>query len=242
MPEIVARGRPPKVQACGFCHLPTGNGRPENVRLAGLPHDYIVAQMKDWRDGTRRSSAQGRLPTDLMATLAREVTEEEAAAAAAYFSALTATSYLRVEETRLAPETEIAGWVFKLRGNGAGVPIGQRIIEAPEDFERFERRDPKTAYVAFVPEGSIARGKEYAETWGENGSLACAACHGERLAGAGSIPGLAGRSPSYIVRQLHDFKTGARRGVGGAAMTPVVEDMSDAQMLALAAYLASLPL
>jgi hypothetical protein len=35
MPEVVAHGRKPSVYACGYCHLPDGNGRPENASLAG---------------------------------------------------------------------------------------------------------------------------------------------------------------------------------------------------------------
>ena len=58
MPNIVAFGRKPAVQACGYCHLPTGNGRPENARLAGLPYDYIVGELKAYREGKRRSSRE----------------------------------------------------------------------------------------------------------------------------------------------------------------------------------------
>jgi hypothetical protein len=35
MPEVVAHGRKPNVYACGYCHLPNGQGRPENSSLAG---------------------------------------------------------------------------------------------------------------------------------------------------------------------------------------------------------------
>jgi cytochrome c553 len=55
------------------------------------------------------------------------------------------------------------------------------------------------------------------------------------------VPGIAGRSPSYIVRQLYDFKHGARGGNGSELMKPVVEALSVDNMLALAAYAASLP-
>ena len=48
MPEVVARGRQPDVRACGFCHLPNGQGRPENSSLAGLPSAYIEQQMADF--------------------------------------------------------------------------------------------------------------------------------------------------------------------------------------------------
>src|SRR5579862_4734236 len=56
MPEVVAHGRKPSVQACGYCHLPNGQGRPENASLAGLSADYITQQLTDYRNGLRRSS------------------------------------------------------------------------------------------------------------------------------------------------------------------------------------------
>src|SRR5882757_9143409 len=52
-PPIVRQGHPPDQHACGYCHLPEGNGRPENAALAGLPADYIVRQLGDMRSGAR---------------------------------------------------------------------------------------------------------------------------------------------------------------------------------------------
>jgi hypothetical protein len=57
MPDIVARGRPPEVYACGYCHTPSGQGRPENASLAGLPAAYIVQQLADFKSGARRSAS-----------------------------------------------------------------------------------------------------------------------------------------------------------------------------------------
>ena len=48
-PPVVASGRRPDVRACGFCHLPNGQGRPENSSVAGQPAEYIVQQMRDYR-------------------------------------------------------------------------------------------------------------------------------------------------------------------------------------------------
>ena len=53
-------------------------------------------------------------------------------------------------------------------------------------------------------------------------------------------PPLAGRSPSYIVRQLFDLKVGTRRGVMSRFMRPVVADLSTLDMLNIAAYVSSL--
>ena len=41
----------------------------------------------------------------------------------------------------------------------------------------------------------------------------CASCHGPDLKGVGQIPGIAGRSTNYVVRQLYDVKHGFRTGV-----------------------------
>ena len=53
-PEIVLIGRPGGANACGYCHLPGGEGRPENASLAGLPADYIKAQIAAFRSGARK--------------------------------------------------------------------------------------------------------------------------------------------------------------------------------------------
>jgi cytochrome c553 len=57
----------------------------------------------------------------------------------------------------------------------------------------------------------------------------------------GPIPGLAGRSPSYLVRQLYDFQHGMRAGPWSPLMAPNVIKLTLDDMVALAAYAASLP-
>jgi len=240
LPEVVSHGRKPEVRACGYCHLPTGNGRPENARLAGLPVAYFVAQMKAFRDGSRKSSVEGRAPVVNMTKTASAITDEEIAAAAAYFSALPAESYVTVVETATVPKSKIAGWLFRFEKDGEQEPLGQRILEGPEDFEQFELRDPGTKYIAYAPEGSLALGKRLAEKWGDQNELECSSCHGPGYRGKDDVPNLAGRSPTSIMRQLYDFKSGARRGGKSSEMDKVVKYMTNADMLALAAYLSSL--
>ena len=53
------------------------------------------------------------------------------------------------------------------------------------------------------------------------------------------MPGIAGRSPSYMVRQLYDMQQGARKGVWTDLMKPVVAKLTNEDMLAIAAYTAS---
>src|SRR6185312_15776131 len=55
-PDVVMHGNKPAVISCGYCHLPNGQGRPENAGLAGLPAAYIAQQIADFRSGARVSS------------------------------------------------------------------------------------------------------------------------------------------------------------------------------------------
>ena len=241
MPDIVAHGRKPAVYACGFCHLPDGQGRPENAALAGLPAPYIEAQVADFRSGARRSAWHGTyLPTDLMRASAESVTDAEVAYGAEYFSGLRLTRRVEVVESTLVPKVVESAWVYVMaRGEGTEM-LGQRIIEVALDHERHELRDPASGYRAYVPQGSIARGRTIAQIGQGGPALACIACHGKDLRGVQAVPPLAGRSPTYIVRQLLAFRTGARSAAAGAPMVPVVALMNVDDMIAAAAYAASL--
>jgi cytochrome c553 len=118
-------------------------------------------------------------------------------------------------------------------------PLGQCIIEVPENLEQFERRDGRSRWVAYVPLGSVQRGRQLVISGGDK-TVPCGTCHGPDLKGLGPIPGIAGRSPSYLVRQLYDFRAGVRAGAGSALMKPVVEKLSLDDMISLAAYTSSL--
>src|SRR5262249_24613752 len=132
----------------------------------------------------------------------------------------------------------VGGWMLIAAEGGGTEAIRQRIIEMPEDLERTELRDSESSFIAYVPVGSIARG-EALINGGEGKTIACAICHGADLRGLGPVPGLAGRSPSYIVRQLYDFQQGVRNGRWGELMKPVVARLSEEDMVAIAAYTAS---
>src|SRR5215471_3432121 len=79
-----------------------------------------------------------------------------------------------------------------------------------------------------------------AESIGRGATLAlrCTMCHGARGLSQADTPNLAGQYPVTIYKELVDFKTGAR---ASAVMTPLVADLSDADMRDLAAYYAYLP-
>ena len=234
MPEVVARGnQATSVRACAACHLPTGTGHDESAYVAGLPIGYFVRQMADYRSGDRKGS-----PT--MVNMAKTITDAEVRAAADYFASLKPHPWIRVVETDTVPHTYVAKGNKRLaHPEGGSEPIGSRIIEIPEDEDIVLNRDPRSGFVAYVPKGSLAKG-EALVTMGGGVTIACGICHGKTLQGLGDVPGIAGRHPNYIVRQLWNMQHGDRTGTSAALMKAVVEKLSVDDMLAIAAYTASL--
>jgi len=238
MPDIVSHGRKPDLYACGYCHLPNGLGRPENSSLAGLPADYIARQIADYRSGARKSSEPKFKPASNMVERECKATDQEVAVAAKYFSQLPSKRWIRIVETNTVPKTHVAGWMLVADTPAATEPIGQRIIEMPEDLERTELRDDTSGFVAYVPQGSLKKGKSLSAIR-SGGKSPCSECHGPGLRG-GNAPPIAGRSPSYIVRQLFDMQTGARAGAFSKQMREQVANLSLDDMIAIAAFVSSL--
>lgn len=103
-----------------------------------------------------------------------------------------------------------------------------------------ENNDSRATFTAYAPPGSIARGEVLTKTGGNGRTVPCAACHGEGLRGQAAIPGIAGRSPSYLARQLTDFRRGTCAGAHAALMAPTVAHLDDDDVIALVAYVSSL--
>jgi cytochrome c553 len=240
LPAIVATGRKPDVRACGSCHRSEGTGGPENAGLAGLPVAYFVQQIADFKSGARKSSGPQRSGDSLMAATAKAMTDAEIYEAAEYFSSLKPKQIIKVVESDTVPKTYIARLFFAKREDGGTEPLGSRIVEFPNDAEQFELRDSRSQFTAYVPVGSVAKGEALTKTGGSGATIPCAICHGSDLRGIGPIPGIAGRSPSYIVRQLYDFQQGTRAGSSAALMKSAVAKLSQEDMIALAAYISSL--
>jgi cytochrome c553 len=131
------------------------------------------------------------------------------------------------------------GWVYAPELDGDEEPLGERMMEFAPDPERHERRDDRMKYVAYVPKGSVKRGRAIALQ--PAGTTACSSCHGKELEGVGLIPRLAGRSPTYLIRQLLAFQTGARTSVAGQPMQSVAASLRITDMIDVVAYAASLP-
>ena len=239
MPAVVASGRKPDVSACTYCHLPSGAGGPAEGALPGLPTGYIVEQLQEFRAG-RRKAAQSQMESPRhMEREARALSDAEINAAAKYFSQLTFKSHFHVVETDAVPKSAIRGVSLygKIPGGGSE-PLGKRIVEVPDDFDEWELGDPHADITAYVPKGSIRRGAALVASG--DGAAPCGTCHGADFKGIGNVPPLAGRSASYIVRQLYDIQHGTRHGPAVALMQPEVANMTADDRIAIAAYLASL--
>jgi len=114
-------------------------------------------------------------------------------------------------------------------------------VGIPADPFRTEIRDPHSGFIAYVPPGSIARGEALVKSGPAGKTVQCAICHGEGLKGLGELPRLAGLQPLYVARQLFDMRHGSSAGKAAALMKAVVTNLSEDDIIAISAYVASLP-
>ena len=253
MPPIIksgpAAGAGNTARGCGSCHLPNGKGRPENAPPAGLPVAYFMRQLQDFRNGLRRSADPRKPNTVTMIDLAKAMTDEEMKQSADYFAAIRWTPWIRVVETDKVPKTRIVGNLYLAPNHDRVEPIDGRIIEVPEDMEQAETlRNPRSGFVAYVPPGSIEKGKDLVTTGGmrivgnqivQGKTTPCVTCHGLDLMGVADVPPLAGRSPSYIARQMWDIQQGARNGASAQLMKLAIANLSAEDLVAIASYVSS---
>jgi cytochrome c553 len=240
MPEVVVRGGVEGVVACAYCHLPNGHGKPENAGLAGQPFDYIVQQLEDYRNDLRKTGEPRMGPPAFMIRIGAASTEAQARVAAEYFSSIEFKRWIRVVETDMVPVTRFAGWIHQVIEGGGVEPIGVRVVEVPEDLHRTQLRDDTSGFVAYVPRGAVERGANLVNTGGDGRTVACTICHGLDLRGMGPVPALAGRSPSYMARQLYDLQQGHRDGLWSDLMDRAVAHLTIEDIVNIVAYTASL--
>ena len=233
LPKIIANGNAPNVRACGSCHLPIGTGHDESAYVAGLPIAYFIQQVQDYKTGARKGSGS-------MLTIAQNITDAETKEAAEYFASLKPTKWVRVVETETVPRSYVGPGNKRLaHPDGGTEPIGNRIITLPEDEEIVLYRDPRKGFVAYVPKGALLKGAALV-AGGDGKTVNCTVCHGPDLKGIADVPPLAGRTPTYMVRQMFMIKSGERAGHATALMKQAVANLTDDDMLNISAYIASL--
>ena len=233
-PSIVLKGHGDAL-ACGVCHLMNGAGHPESASLAGLNAEYIKRQMADFKSGVRNEPNR-------MNKIAQALSDEEIDQAAEWFAKLPPVAdWTKVTEAGTVAKTFVGGGRMRFALPAGGTePIGTRIITLPQDQGRAIKRDIHSGFIAHVPPGSVKRGETLVKTGGAGKTTACGICHGDALQGLGSIPRLAGLHPIYVARQLYSFKDGNRHGLEAAVMKKPVEKLTDADIIAIAAYVGGL--
>ena len=166
-PALVQKGHGTAL-ACGACHLMSGEGHPESAGLTGFTAAYLMQQMADFKSGARKDSAR-------MNAIAKDVTDEESAQVAGWFAALKPGPWTKVTEADTVPKTIVGqGRMRFLAPAGGTEPIANRIITVPQDQARARNRDPKSGFIAYVPTGSIAKGKALVDNGGAGKTVACA--------------------------------------------------------------------
>src|SRR6202048_3211411 len=68
----------------------------------------------------------------------------------------------------------------------------------------------------------------------------CASCHTDSHAGIKAVARVAGQRGEYLLKALHDYKSGVRSGGAMAAMAAVAYPLSEEEITALAHFLAHL--
>lgn len=245
MPDIIKYGpaslRGEPGWGCGSCHLPNGKGRPSNASPAGQPVAYIIQQLNDMRDGLRYSADPRKPNTPNMIRMARAMTEQEIQEAAKYFAAIPWTPWMRVIEADLIPEMRLdVSNMYITVGTEPTEPLAGRIVETAENFYQANYlRNPRSGWVVYVPVGSLERGENLVTT-GAGKTIQCGVCHGQDLMGLADVPGIAGRSPSAMMRTLYDMKMGTRNGPFAQLMQPAIANLTVDDMRDIVAYLASI--
>jgi cytochrome c553 len=177
-----------------------------------------------------------------MIKIARAMNDQEIEDAAKYFSQQKLRRRVYVIESLRIPRAEPAAWIYV---EHAGMEdLGDRLLEVTQDLTRHERRDDRLEYLAYVPPGAVNRGKRLVSSGksaadNEQRTVACTQCHLANLKGTEQIPPIAGRSPTYLLRQMLAFRNGVRVNGNSAQMNAVVEKLTLAEMIDIVAYVSS---
>jgi cytochrome c553 len=118
---------------------------------------------------------------------------------------------------------------------GMAGPLSDDVID---DIAAYFAALPPAKGSADLDSAEVADGKKIFDNGIDSENVpACSACHGADAAGTATIPRLAGQHREYLATQILAFRTNER---DNPVMHGNVEHMTDDQIRAVAAYLASL--
>jgi len=138
------------------------------------------------------------------------------------------------------PQFFVVAQLFLFRDQRRNVPLMNALARplTDDDLRAFADRIaalPPPAPPAAAPDPErYARGRALARR------QPCAVCHRPDFSGREQIPRLANQREDYLVKAMRDYKAGARLGYGGA-MAQELTEVTDAELLDLAHFLAHAP-
>lgn len=212
--------------ACVSCHGEKGEGNAEIglPALAGLPRDYFVKQIRDFKSGKRISPM--KTPYDERLTNSEVLRTGDPDAAADFYAhwMVGVAKGISIEDAKAAAD-------YYAR---AKRPKAQPAAHSPSKAGAQTQVDPQV----------LALGEELAidGDW-DRGIPPCFKCHA--IGGVGVAPGfppLAGQHAAYVARQLKAWKSGARANDPLDLMKKLSENLTDDDIQAVAAYFATLKL
>ena len=127
-------------------------------------------------------------------------------------------------------------------------PMNYLVAYLPDSYLRemavhFANQRPPFNAKQLVPQDAakLARGQTIALAGDASRQIpACVACHGAGLAGMEpGIPGLSGLTPAYIAAQLTSWRVGSRHAAEPDCMKRIASRLSEADVSAVAAWLAA---
>jgi cytochrome c553 len=118
--------------------------------------------------------------------------------------------------------------------------VNELMTPAAKDLTDDDIRD-LGAYFVTLPPGEPAGADSDPALTQTGGKLAnerhCAQCHTQTFAGQGEVPRLAGQREEFIVKALHDYQHGARRGRGNVIMPEIAYSLNEDDIKAIAHFM-----
>ena len=140
------------------------------------------------------------------------------------------TSQLKAFRSQTRGDPDALGYMWGMAGQ-----LDDATIEALAKYYSSQKSQPTHQRDSAL----AARGRDIYEHGIESkGVPACASCHGPDAHGLASFPRLAGQHAQYVLKQLGSFQSNMRNV---AVMHGVAQNLREAEMAAVAAYLEEQP-
>ena len=151
----------------------SGQGHPESTDVAGLPVEYFIRQMNDFKTGARRE-------VNRMEPIARALSDEDVRLAAEYYAALAPTRFVDVVETATPPKTyvSIIARHRVLSPEGGTELMGRRVVPASEGSVSHEHPRSEIRFHCIRSARQHPPRRQLVKTGGET-TVPCAPCHGD---------------------------------------------------------------